>query len=77
MQTGPNCPISGDPDVLLPSTGDYAEYDCPTCGRFRITGTALELAGDHDQDLLRTALDVAKHSAEPGEVPVISNLAGG
>ena len=77
MNPGPNCPISGDPDTLQPKTGDYAEYDCPTCGRFRISRTALQLAGDDDQELLRTALEIAKHAADPDEVPTIRNLVGG
>ncbi|MDR6635493.1 hypothetical protein J2X72_004307 [Phyllobacterium sp. 1468] len=30
------CPISGDPVASLLRTGDYIEFDRPTCRRFRI-----------------------------------------
>ena len=70
------CPITGDENSLRVSAGDYREYDCPTCGRFRISGTALALAGANDQDVLRAALDVARHSTPSGQVPMISNLSG-
>ena len=73
---GQSCPISADRDVLQPSIGDYVEYNCPTCGRFRISGTAFELVSEHDPETLKTALNVAKLSADPGQVPMIKNLTG-
>jgi hypothetical protein len=76
MKETDHCPISGDTWVRRPTTGDYLEYNCPTCGRFRVTRTAMKLAGEKDQGLLREALQVAKHSTRPGEVPIISNLSG-
>jgi len=76
MRQSANCPISGNKDALIGFDGEFVEYDCPVCGRFKIGRAALELASDEDQGLLREALQVAKHAADAGEVPAISNLSG-
>lgn len=74
MRVADDCPISGTKNVRVPSTGDYVEYNCPVCGRFRVSSTAIRLAGDEDQGLLFDALKVAKQNLDPDEIPMISNL---
>jgi predicted RNA-binding Zn-ribbon protein involved in translation (DUF1610 family) len=38
------CPHCGNTDArLMPPLGDYSEYDCPTCGAYRIDGTTEQL----------------------------------
>lgn len=76
MKTTDACPISGTPDTRVPSNGDYFEFDCPVCGHYRISGTAMELAGDDDQPVLFDALQAAKRSVEPDQIPMIANLSG-
>ena len=37
------CPITDEPAKrLTKTTGDFSEYICPSCKRFRISHTALE-----------------------------------
>ena len=40
MEKTNTCPISDEPAEALPKTGGYHEFDCPSCGRFRISDTA-------------------------------------
>ncbi|HEY8574923.1 MAG TPA: hypothetical protein VIL88_01145 [Devosia sp.] len=70
-----DCPVSGEQATEHPTTGDYREYDCPTCGRFRISRTVLALAPDNPETL-KAALETAKRAA-PGEIPFISNIVSG
>lgn len=37
MEKTNTCPISDEPAEALPQTGGYHEFDCPSCGRFRIS----------------------------------------
>ena len=75
MTTTP-CPITQDPSEVRGKSGDYTEFDCPTCGVFRISGTAMALAGDKPETLAE-ALHVAKLAAEDGSVPLIDNVVSG
>jgi predicted RNA-binding Zn-ribbon protein involved in translation (DUF1610 family) len=69
------CPVSGDQAIERPTTSDFREYDCPTCGIFRISRTVLALAPD-SPETLKAALEIAKRAA-PDEVPLISNIVSG
>ena len=73
--TAVDCPVSGDQAIERPTAGDYREYDCPSCGTFRISRTALALAPD-SPETLKAALEIAKRAA-PDEVPLISNIVSG
>ncbi|MGZ2475508.1 hypothetical protein ACVI1N_003799 [Sinorhizobium medicae] len=57
----------------LPRLGDFVEITCPTCGRFRITGTALEMIRGRDLDGRQFALTQAKRKAPEGKIPVIDS----
>jgi Zn-finger nucleic acid-binding protein len=37
------CPHCGNKAMLMPKLGDYSEYNCPTCGTYRISGTMEKL----------------------------------
>lgn len=73
--TAVDCPVSGDQAIERASTGDYREYDCPTCGIFRISRTVLALTPD-SPETLKAALEIARR-ATPDEVPLISNIVSG
>lgn len=72
--TTTRCPITGDLAQVAPATGDFKEFDCPTCGRFKISNTALALA-EGQPELLQEALVAAKSRAND-QVPTIDNLSG-
>lgn len=66
------CPITGDISPVIVGV-DFKEFDCPTCGRFRISGTVqVTHAGKHDE--LARALKNAQMRVNPDQVPMISNL---
>jgi hypothetical protein len=66
------CPVCGRRSEHEQTTGDFTEIDCPDCGRFRISGTALQIFRDfEDQDEKRAALEAAKRETAPGELPFI------
>lgn len=69
------CPISGDPVDSLPTTGDYIEFDCPTCGRFRISGSALESMTELSRQEKEALLSKAKRDAQGGDgIPFIRDV---
>lgn len=68
------CPITGDVATLT-RTGEWTEVRCPTCGAFRVSDTALKLAGEQT-DILKEALVAAKAQATQGDLPTIDNLSG-
>ncbi len=74
--TETSCPITHDPAQIRAKTADYTEYDCPTCGVFRISSAALALAGDNPETLAE-ALSVAQTAADEGETPIIDNVVSG
>jgi uncharacterized radical SAM superfamily protein len=66
------CPISED---LSPVTvaGDYKEFDCPTCGRYRVSNTVMVThEGKHEE--LAEALQQARRRVSSDQIPMISNL---
>ena len=36
-----SCYVCGAPAMLMPPVADGDDYDCPDCGSYRISGTAL------------------------------------
>ena len=62
--------------MLSESTGEFAEYDCPTCGRFRISRTVLTMMPDKPE-VLRHELYRAKWLTKAGDIPMIANIVGG
>ncbi|WP_457812052.1 hypothetical protein [Sinorhizobium meliloti] len=72
--TNGDCPVSNEPaQEALPRLGDFVEITCPTCGRFRITRTALEMIRGRDLDGRQFALTQAKRKALEGKIPVIDS----
>ena len=69
------CPVTQELAVKIQSTADFDEYDCPSCGVFRISSTAIALSEDNPE-VLREALETAISQARPGEVPMIDNVSG-
>lgn len=70
------CPIcKGVAKEALPRIGDFAEFICDVCGRFRITGTALETARHEDNPEIRiAALDRAHaRAAAVKSIPQITS----
>lgn len=70
------CLICGEPAQEVDPGGDYEERACPTCGHYRISGTALVLMHAHgwhfDAELTRKWLAQQQGS---GVIPTIdSNL---
>ncbi len=54
--------------------GDNAEFICDDCGRYRITGTALETIRSLDVPDRKALLERAKAiAAETGEMPKITS----
>ncbi|CAN7450550.1 hypothetical protein LJR235_002901 [Pararhizobium sp. LjRoot235] len=72
--TNDTCPISLEPaQEELSGIEDVVEFICPTCGRFRITGTALAMILHRDPDTREAALAQAKTKAKEGEIPTIDS----
>ncbi|CAI8791495.1 TFIIB-like protein [Pseudomonas jessenii] len=68
------CLICGDSAASADTGADYVERDCPECGRYRITGTALALMKAHgwrfDVDLTRKW--IAEHQGT-GSIPTVDS----
>lgn len=74
--TNDNCPICELPaEEALPRMGDFAEFICDDCGRYRITGTALETIRTKDITNRRALLERAKAiaAAEGKHIPEINS----
>ncbi|WP_234838519.1 hypothetical protein [Sinorhizobium medicae] len=73
--TNGDCPVSNEPaqEALPGLLRDFAEITCPTCGRFRITRTALEMIRGRDLDGRQFALTQAKRKAPESKIPVIDS----
>jgi hypothetical protein len=67
-----NCPITGHASKTI-KTGDFTEFNCPECGRYRVSGTVLVTHAEHDEEL-KGELMRAKLRAAPGETPMIANI---
>jgi predicted RNA-binding Zn-ribbon protein involved in translation (DUF1610 family) len=70
------CPISDEPaEVAIPTDGDFAEFDCPSCGRFRISRTALKAIKRLPRKEKEALLNKARSDAQGGEgIPLIRNI---
>jgi len=59
-----SCPIcNGQAKEALPRMGDLAEILCSECGRYRVSGTALEVIRHEDRQTRDAALAAAKARA--------------
>ncbi len=75
--TNEQCPVTNEPAQQdQSSTGDFAEFTCPTCGRFRVSRSAVQQLSDMPEALATDALAKAKKRAEidGGEVPLIRSF---
>lgn len=73
--TTDTCPISDEPAELIPSDGDFAEFVCPSCGRFRISRTALRLIKNLSRRRREALLNKARSDAQGGDgIPFIRNI---
>ena len=70
-----NCPVCrGSAREALPRMGDFAEIICDSCGRYRISGTAIEVMRHDDDDARRTRiLEQAKLDANDGAIPFVQS----
>lgn len=69
------CPISNEPAEVLSSTGDYREFDCPSYGRFRISGSALKKIQTRPRR--KRSSTQQRCDVQGGEgLPFIRNIAG-
>jgi predicted RNA-binding Zn-ribbon protein involved in translation (DUF1610 family) len=70
------CPISDEPvHEMLPRVGDFAEFICPSCGRFRISRRALRLIKNLSRGRRETLLNKARSDAQGGEgIPFIRSI---
>ena len=68
-------PDSGHANALETRLSDSHQFNCPECGRFRVSGTALQLfkLNPHRYDR-RGLLEQAKNRTNPGEIPLIANI---
>jgi hypothetical protein len=68
-----NCPVSNEHvREALPRNADFAEFICETCGRFRITGSAMAEIRHKDRPEREALLAKAKARAEKdGSIPMI------
>ena len=75
--TSEQCPVSNEPaQQASSSAGDFAEFTCPTCGRFRVSRSAVQQLSDMPEALATDALAKAKKRAEidGSELPVIRSF---
>ncbi|VVP11749.1 hypothetical protein PS854_03336 [Pseudomonas fluorescens] len=42
------CFICSTESNEVPSAGDYTQLDCPQCGEYRLSGTAIALFKEHN-----------------------------
>ncbi|MBB3237387.1 hypothetical protein FHS20_004284 [Phyllobacterium endophyticum] len=69
------CPISNEPVDLISTASDYSEFNCPSCGRFRISPAALKLIVNHSRRRRESLLDKARADAQGGDgIPFIRNI---
>ena len=72
-----SCPVCRqDAREALPRMGDFAEIICDDCGRYRISGSSLEvMRHEDDADIRKSALRHAIRDAG-GNMPFIKGFGG-
>ncbi|WP_146097152.1 hypothetical protein [Brucella oryzae] len=72
-----SCPVCRqDAREALPRMGDFAEIICDDCGRYRISGSSLEvMRHEDDADIRKSALQHAITDAG-GNMPFIKGFGG-
>lgn len=69
------CPITEEAAARRPETdGDYEEFKCPFCHKFRIGRAALAAIGKYPLDRRIEILALAREVAGDDEVPFVSNV---
>ena len=69
------CPISDEAaEEALPRVGDFVEIICQSCGRFRVSGSAMEALRHLEKQHKLEILNEAKRVTRAGEIPYIQNL---
>lgn len=70
------CPISEErAEEVLPTGGDFAEFNCPSCSRFRISRTTLKTIKNLPRKAREALLNKARSDAQGGEgIPFIRNI---
>lgn len=72
---GNKCPVTDEEcQEALPRQGDYRELICPTCGRFRISGTSFETIKKYSPDEKVAFLHKAMADAQDGTIPYIIDV---
>lgn len=73
--TDDTCPITEEPaERRVPEAGGYAEYKCPFCRKFRISGAAAASLKKYDRDRRIEFLLLAQNVAGDDEIPVVDNV---
>lgn len=73
--TSDHCPISDEPaQEALPRDGDFAEFNCPTCGRFRIAISSLKKIRNYARDDRTALLYQAVRNAPKDAIPVVRDI---
>lgn len=71
-----DCPVCGRDDAreFREPTGDFLDIECPRCGKYRITGTAIAMIGARpDHDRMMVSAYVRHSGIESAELPVVSS----
>lgn len=69
------CPISNELAEVILTTGDYREFKCSSCGRFRISSSALITIRTRSRKEREVLLSQARCDVQGGEgLPYIRNI---
>ena len=69
------CPITEEAAAKRSeSSGDYEEFKCPFCHKFRISRTALGQIGKYPLDRRIELLALAREVAGDDKVPFVTNV---
>lgn len=75
MAKKPFCPVSDEPAELSFIEDECVEVECPRCGQFRISRTALKTIKGQSRAYRETLLNNARRDAQGGVgIPFIRNL---
>lgn len=69
------CPVSDEPAELSASDAEFVKIECPRCGQFKISRTALVMIKGQSRADRETLLNNARRDAQGGVgIPFIRNL---